>query len=137
MKKSSKYRTLAIISSATFLPAGLAVGMLSGSFFKLTNPDNIDVWQPLAYLGHAIVPGLVVSGALVIACLFCLFMAHKNRLSIKLPAVILAINFLLMATMLISQNLTRIAEDNWARKNGGMTHEERDKKLDEFFKNAK
>jgi len=136
MEKSSRYRTLAILSAATFLPAGIAVGMLSGSTFKLINPDNIDVWQPLAYLGQAIVPGAAVAVLLATTCLTCLIIAYKNRQSIKLPAIILAINFPLMATMLISQNLTRTAEDDWARKNGGMTHEERGKKLDEFFKNA-
>ena len=59
MNKRPSYRTLAAICAATFLPAAMAVGGLAGSITKLINPDNIDVWQPLAYLGHAIIPGIV------------------------------------------------------------------------------
>lgn len=139
MKKALNHRSLAIIGAATFLPAGLAVGMLSGSLFKLANPDNIDVWQPLAYLGHGIIPGAVVLALLLAVAVTGVLQLYRKektlKSSAKLPLLILGVNTLLLVGIFAAQNITRTAEDNWARDNGQMTHEQRDRQLDQFFKN--
>lgn len=135
MNKRPSYQTIAIFFSATFLPAGLATGTVIGGIIKLINPDNIDVWQPLAYLGYSIVPGLVVGGLFLLGAIINTFLASKAG-SGKVPCVILCVNLLLILGLFVGQAVTRTAEDNWARDNGGMTHDERDAQLKEFFKKA-
>jgi hypothetical protein len=138
MNKRPSYRTLATICAATFFPAAVAVGGLAGGITKLINPDGIDVWQPLAYLGHSIVPSVVTFAILfVLALVFIVLIARQEKslkISAKLPLIVLAINTLLVISILVGQTITKTAEDNWAQAHNGMTHAERDAQLDAFFK---
>lgn len=140
MKKTLSHRSLALVCAATFLPAAMAVGTLSGGLFKLVNPDNIDVWQPLAYLSNAIIPGVVVGAILLaVAVVIALQLSRQEgtwRRSAKLPLVIMLTNLVLIGLIFGGQAITRTAEDNWAWANGQQTHEQRDRQLDDFFRHS-
>ncbi len=140
MKKSLRHRSLAICCAAIAFPAAMAVGTLSGSLFKLANPNNIDVWQPLAYLSHAVIPGVVVFLALLGIAVMSIAQLYRQertlQLSARLPVAIVLVNLILAAVLFGGQAITRIAEDNWARANGQMTHEQRDRQLEHFFQNT-
>lgn len=139
MKKYFNLRDIAIISSATFLSASIATGLLVGGALKYFNPADIDVWQPLAYLAPTLLTALVAMVTLAaIALAYIMRLRDTERTlakSARLPLVILVINLVLAAAMLAGQQVERAAQDNWARANGQPTHAERDQQLDQFFEN--
>lgn len=138
MKDRPSYRTKATLFSAIFLPTALAVGTLVGGIMKYMNPDNVDVWQPLAYLSYFVIPGIVVFTVLLVLAIYYITRMyraeHTFSQSVKLPLTILVVNLVLVGCVLVGQAVIRSAEDNYAREHDGKTHAERSADMDRFFK---
>ena len=132
-------RTIAIVCVAIFVPVAILTSTLVGALLKLINPSAIDVWQPLAYLSPILLSGLFVAGLLLAITVVSLIKIRDTEKafsrSARLPLVILLINCLVVVGIFAGQQITKVAEDTWARNNNQPTHEERDRQLDQFFKN--
>jgi len=123
--------TKAIICASIFFPAAFLASAATGLYFKSTNPSNIDVTQGLAYLGHMLIAGALVSVVLIVATIvFALAARKENPRSSKLPLSILGANLLIIVMLLFVNAQTNKVQNRYLTDHGRPT-------LDQFFEAAK
>ncbi len=96
--------TLAIVLSTLVIPLPIFVGRLVELVVDAVNPSNVDVTQPLAYLGTILGFAFGVLGLLLLAIVvvFVLIYRREHTLdALKLPLLLLAIQVVLGVLILL------------------------------------
>ena len=96
--------TLAIVLSSLVIPLPIFVGRLVELIVDGINPSNVDVTQPLAYLGTILGFAFGVLGVLILAIVAVYVMIYRREHTLdalKLPLMILAIQVVLGVLILL------------------------------------
>ena len=104
--------TAAILLSTLVIPLPIFVGRLVEVILDAANPNNIDVTQPLAYLGQILGVSFGVLGALMIAIVVVyviVYRRHRTLDALKLPLLILALQIVLGVLILLFNALVNNA----------------------------
>jgi len=96
--------TAAILLSSLVIPLPIFVGRAVEVILDTSNPSNIDVTQPLAYLGHILGIAFAVLGALLVAIVIVYTIVYRRERTLdalKLALLILGLQIVLGVLILL------------------------------------
>ena len=96
--------TAAILLSSLVIPLPIFVGRAVEVILDTINPNNIDVTQPLAYLGQILGISFGVLGALLVVIVIVYTVVYRRERTLdalKLPLLILALQIVLGVLILL------------------------------------
>ena len=96
--------TAAILLSSLVIPLPIFVGRAVEVILDTINPNNIDVTQPLAYLGQILGISFGVLGALLVVIVIIYTVVYRRERTLdalKLPLLILALQIVLGVLILL------------------------------------
>ena len=97
-QRSTGLRNLAIVLASLIIAVPIAVGRLVEAILDSSNPANVDVTQPLAYLREILAWGFGMLGVLFVVIIIVLVLLYRRTRSVAalgLPMLIAALQIVI------------------------------------------
>ncbi len=106
---SSGLSNLAVVLASLIIAVPMVFGRLAEAILDTSNPANVDVTQPLAYLSEILAWGFGALGVLLLAFIWVMVLVYKRTRSmaaLKLPLLIAALQIVLGVVTLLLSGMT-------------------------------
>ena len=108
-KTSSGLHNLAIVLASLIIAVPMVFGRIAKALLDTSNPANVDVTQPLAYLSEILTWGFGALGVLLVVLILVLVLLYvrtRSMAALKLPLLIAALQIGIGVVTLLLSGMT-------------------------------
>lgn len=106
VKTSSRLHNSAVVLASLIIAVPMVFGRMAEAILDSSNPANVDVTQPLAYLSEILAWGFGALGVLLVVLILILVLIYartRSMAALKLPLLIAALQIVIgVITLLLS-----------------------------------